>query len=172
MKWLYIRWGGILLAGLIITVLGAQRYQHEGTTISPEQLLKEQPTETARVLGTVQAGSLSSSGEGSAPAYQARFRLSGQKENLSVLYTGEKPDNLRELKSLVVVGRWNASSQKFEAHEIQLLPNFGYVAAAYLIVLIPMGLFLFHMERKVELLYTEIKSAKVYEKEEDAFDKG
>ncbi len=166
MKWLYIRWGGILLAGFLIILLGVQRYYREVSTISPEQLLQEQPTETVRVLGTVQAGSLSSSTEESATPYQARFRLAGEKENLSVWYTGEKPDNLRELKNLVVVGRWNASSQEFEAHEIQLLPNFWYVAAAYLIVMIPMGLFLFRMERKVELLYTEIKSAKVYEKEE------
>jgi cytochrome c-type biogenesis protein CcmE len=171
MKWFYIRWGGILLVGLIIAILGAQRYRQEVSAISPEQLLQEQPAGTVRVLGTVQAGSLSSSSEASA-AYQARFRFSGEKETLAVWYTGEKPDNLRELKKLVVVGRWNVSSQKFEAHEIQLLPNFGYVAAAYLIVMIPMGIFLFRMERKVELLYTEIKSAKVYESEEAAFDKG
>lgn len=172
MKWFYIRWGGILFVGLIIAILGVQRYRQEVSTISPEQLLQEQPARTVRVLGTVQAGSLSSSGEEPGSAYQARFRLSGEKENLSVWYTGEKPDNLRQLKKLVVIGRWNASSQEFEAHEIRLLPNFGYVAAAYLVVMIPMGLFLFRMERKVELLYTEIKSAKAYEPEERAFDKG
>jgi cytochrome c-type biogenesis protein CcmE len=172
MKWFYIRWGGILLTVLIITVLGVQRYRQEVSTISPEQLLRGQSTETARVLGTVQAGSLSSSSEESTPIYQARFRLSGERETLPVQYIGEKPDNLRELKSLVVVGQWNAASGEFVAREIQLLPNFGYVAAAYLIVMIPMGLFLFRMERKVELLYTEIKSAKMYEAEESAFDKG
>jgi cytochrome c-type biogenesis protein CcmE len=161
-----------MLAGCVITLLGVQRYSQEVTTIFPEQLLQDQPAGTVRVLGTVQAGSLSSLGEEAASPYQARFRLSGEKEDLSVWYTGENPDNLRELKSLVVVGRWNASSQEFEAHEIQLLPNLGYVAAAYLITLLPMGLFLFRMERKVELLYNEIKSAKVYEPEEDVFDKG
>jgi cytochrome c-type biogenesis protein CcmE len=164
MKWLYIRWGGILLAGLIITLLGVQRYYREVITISPEQLLQKQSTGTVRILGTVQAGSLSVVNGDSASAFQATFRLSsGEREVLSVLYTGERPDNLRELKSLVVVGRWNPSTQVFESHEIQLLPNYGYVAAAYLSVMIPMGLFLFRMERKVELLYTEIKSAKVYE---------
>jgi len=172
MKWLYIRWGGILLAGLIITLLGVQHYRQEVTTISPEQILQEQQTGTVRVLGTVQAGSLSSTDGESASAFQARFRLSGEREGLSVLYTGERPDNLRELKSLVVVGQWNPSTQVFESHGIQLLPNYGYVVAAYLIVMIPMGLFLFRMERKVELLYTEIKIAKVYEPEGVAFDKG
>jgi cytochrome c-type biogenesis protein CcmE len=169
MRWLYIRWGGILLAGLIITFLGLQHYRLEVETISPEQLLQERHTGTVRVLGTVQAGSLSTSEKDATSPYQARFKLSGEKEALSVFYIGTMPDNLRELKSLVVVGQWNPSTEVFDAHDIQILPNYGYVTAAYLIVMIPMGLFLFRMERKVELLYTEIKAAKVYEPEGGGF---
>ena len=171
MKWLYIRWGGILLAGLIIAFLGLQHYRLEVETISPERFLQGRQTGVVRVLGTVQAGSLFTSEKESASAFQARFKLSGDKEGLSVLYTGTMPDNLRELKSLVIVGRWNPSTEVFEAYDIQILPNYGYVTAAYLIVMIPMGLFLFRMERKVEILYTEIKSAKVYEPEGVDFDR-
>ena len=172
MKWFYIRWGGILFMGLMITLLGTQRYYREVATMSPEQLLKEQPNGIVRVLGRVQAGSLSTPGEEEASLHPATFYLTGEREGLAVRYTGEQPDNLRELKTLVVVGRWNKSTHEFKAHEISLLPNYRYVAAAYLIGMIPIGLFLFLMQRRVELLYNEIKAAKVYEPEVEAFDKG
>jgi hypothetical protein len=54
-----------------------------------------------------------------------------------------------------------------EAEEIALLPNYWFVAGAYLAGIIPIGLFLFSMERRVELLYNRIKSTKLYEPEEE-----
>ena len=158
--------------GLMITLLGSQRYHREVATMPPEEILKKQPTGIVRVLGMVQAGSLSDSGGEAASPHSATFYLTGEREGLAVRYTGEQPDNLRELKTLVVVGRLNTSTHEFEAHEISLLPNYGYVAAAYLIGMIPIGLFLFLMQRRVELLYNEIKAAKVYEPEVEGFDKG
>jgi len=172
MKWFYIRWGGILFVALMITLLGTQRYYREVATMSPEQLLREQPTGTVRVLGRVQAGSLSTPGQEETSLYRVTFYLSGEREGLRVRYIGGIADNLRELKTLVVIGRWDLSTREFEAHEISLLPNYGYVAAAYLIGIVPIGLFLFLMERRVELLYNEIKAAKAYESEVAGFDKG
>ena len=161
MKGFYLRWGIILLVGLLVVTLGIRRYYREVATIPIEQFVSKPSTQTVRVLGMVQGDSLVKE----TSMKQATFHLSGNGTSLAVRYRGEDLDSIRELKTLVVVGQWNPSTQVFEAHEIQLLPNYGYVAAAYLIVMIPMSLFLFRMERKVELLYTEIKSAKVYEPE-------
>lgn len=166
MKWFYIRWGVILAIGLVIALFGAQRYYQEVDTLSPEQLLQTQSTETLRILGLVQPGSLVLGDPNG-----IRFRLSGEQQSLPVLYTGPPTDILRELKTLVVVGRWDPAGQVFMARDIALLPNYGYVLAAYLIGVIPTGYFLFRMERKVDLLYTEIKGAKVYEPEEGGLDK-
>jgi hypothetical protein len=46
------------------------------------------------------------------------------------------------------------------------------VAGAYLAGLIPLSLFLFGMERRVEMLYNRIKTSKLYEPEEDRVDQG
>src|SRR3990172_13301289 len=140
--------------------------------MSQEQLLREQPTGTVRILGRVEAGSLSALGQEETSLHRATFYLSGEREGLPVRYIGGIADNLREVKTMVVIGRWDLSTREFEAHEISLLPNYGYVAAAYLIGMIPIGFFLFLMERRVELLYNEIKAAKAYESEVAGFDKG
>ena len=161
MKVFYIRCGAILLAAVMIALLGVWRYEREVTTVSPEELLREQPTGTVRVLGTVQPGSLMTE-----KPKGARFRLAGDRDRLSVRYTGEENDNLRELKTLVIVGRWNPISRELEADEISLVPNYGFIAAAYLIGIVPMVVFLFGMERKARLLYHEIKGTTVYRPEE------
>jgi len=162
MKWFYIRWGGILIVTAIIGVLGIQRYHREVTSISPDELLRNQPAQTVRVLGMVEAASIIKEGEGEPVAFQ----LSGEGAKVSVRYVGEENDNLRDLKMLVVGGKWNATSQVFEADQISLVPNYGFITAAYLASLIPMGLFLFNMERKVAMLYIQIKEEKVYQPEE------
>ena len=105
-------------------------------------------------------------------SHRAAFELAGEKEKVSVRYSGEAPANLRELKTLVVIGRWNSSARQFEAHEISLLPNYGFVTGAYLVGIIPLSLFLFGMERRVELLYNKIKTTKLYEPEEGKVDQG
>jgi cytochrome c-type biogenesis protein CcmE len=168
MKRFYVRWAGLLVGMLILALFGVQRYRNDLKSISPEQLLLQQPIQVVRLLGIVQAGSLVYE----PLSHQAAFELAGEKEKIAVRYSGQAPENLRELKTLVVIGRWNPSSRQFEAHEITLVPNYGFVAGAYLAGIIPIGLFLFGMERRVELLYNKIKSAKLYEPEEGRVDQG
>jgi cytochrome c-type biogenesis protein CcmE len=160
MKRFYIRWGGTLAIGIAIALLGLQRYDREVTAISPEQLLREQPTQTVRVLGRIEAGSLVKE------ATEQKFLLSGESEKVPVTYRGEETDSLRELKTLVIEGKWDPSSRTLEAQKLSLTPNYGFVTAAYLVTLVPLGLFLFHMERKVALLYIMIKEEKAYQPEE------
>jgi hypothetical protein len=107
----------------------------------------------------------------------AEFELAGPEADLLVHYDGPADDNLRELKTLVVVGHLNLTGpagsaksdgldrQRFEAHELDLLPNYGFITAAYLLALVPLALFLFGMERRVALLYTVIKGTTVYQPE-------
>lgn len=162
MKRFYIRWGGVLIITAIIGALGIQRYNRDVTAISPDRLLREQPAQAVRVLGMVEAASIVKEGEGGPVAFQ----ISGEGAKVSVRYIGEESDNLRDLKTLVIGGKWNSTSQVFEADKISLVPNYGFITAAYLASLIPMGLFLFNMERKVAMLYIQIKEEKVYQPEE------
>lgn len=159
MRGVYLRWGGALALAALIGALGAQRYYQEVATVSPERLLHNPPQETVRVLGRVEGGSLVKDPLGK----EARFQLSGEKERIAVHYIGDDSDTLRELKTIVVMGEWNGAAAEFTAKKIALIPNYGFITAAYLIALIPMGLFLFNMERKVALLYTRIKQEKVYQ---------
>jgi hypothetical protein len=104
----------------------------------------------------------------------AEFELAGQQAHLLVHYDGPADDNLRELKTLVVVGHLAANGaagsggldkQRFNAHALDLLPNYGFITAAYLLALIPLALFLFGMERRVAILYTVIKETTAYQPE-------
>ena len=80
-------------------------------------------------------------------------------------YKGPKPDNLREIKTMILIGKWNPSDNVFEARDIGLVANYGFVISAYLISLIPLAIFLFAMSRRVGLLYEEIKASKLYQEE-------
>lgn len=166
MKGFYLRWGLIFLAGAAIGVLGIQRYEREVTTIHPEELLQSDPDETVRVRGLVKGGTLQISPTGE----EVLFTLGENGAEVPVRYSGPPSDSLRELKTLVVVGQWDAREGAFRAEEIAIVPNYGFILAAYLIALVPLLFFLFHMERKVKLLYTRIKEAKVYEPEEAGID--
>ena len=159
MKGVYLRWGGALALTILIGALGAQRYYQEVAAISPERLLQNPPGQTVRVLGRVEGGSLMKGPSGK----ETRFQLGGPAEKVPVRFLGDDPDNLRELKTIVVVGRWDGTTRELEAQKIALIPNYGFITAAYLVALIPMGLFLFNMERKVEMLYTQIREEKVYQ---------
>lgn len=161
MRWFYVRWGGVFLLGLAIFLLGVRHYTRDLRTISPEQALAKRSGEEIRVRGMVVAGSL----QGGAGSEEAMFRLTGENAELAVHYRGPAAENLRELKTLVVVGRLDPESEAFLAHEIALIPNFGFVAAAYLVGLIPMALFLFRMEQKVNRLYRQIRELRLYEAE-------
>jgi len=162
----YIRWGVILLVALGIGFLGVQRYERDVAAISPDQLLPNPVAEKVRVIGTIQGGSLSKEEE----EKRAVFRLQGEKEILSVRYQGEDLDTLRELKVLVISGRWNPETREFDGASLSLIPNYGFVVAAYLIGIVPALLFLYLMERRLALLYNAVKQTKLYEPEVTAVD--
>lgn len=148
--------------GVIIGLFAMARYNREVSTIPPERLLAEQPLHTVRVLGLVEAGSLVKGASGE----PLHFMLSGGRAQVPVQYRGDDPENLRELKWLVIVGRWDPERRELEAEAISLVPNYGFVTSAYLVTLISLVLFLFHMERRVALLYIMIKGEKAYQPEE------
>ena len=157
----YLRWGVILLIGLVITGLSVQRYYREVHSLTLDQFQSLMPDGTARIIGRIEAGSLLTDKQGG----QASFTLEGDKARVPVQYKGESLDDLRELKTLVMIGQWNPSLKRFEAEALDLVPNFAFIIGAYLLLL-PLAFFLFLMEHRVLLLYNEIKDSKLYESEE------
>jgi cytochrome c-type biogenesis protein CcmE len=160
MKGFYLRWAGLLLVGVWIIAIGAQYYYREVRPLTPEQVAREHPAGSVRMIGMVEAGSIVKE----AASTPIRFSLIGNGQRIPVVYQGNDPDSLRDLKTLVVVGQWDDTSQRFLAQKINLTPNYGFITAAYL-VMVPLALFLFLMERRVRLLYNEIKLSKIYEPE-------
>ena len=157
---LYIRWGGVLVVAIVLIVLTYNHYRDNLASLVPEQVRKESPAGDVRVLGMVQGGTLETREAG-----VATFTLLGEQATLPVHYQGPPPDNLRELKILILIGTWNATAQVFEARDIGIIPNYGFVAGAYFLGLLPLVLFLFAMSRRVHFLYDEIKASKLYEEE-------
>lgn len=151
----------MLLAIIMLSILTYHHYQQDLATLSPQEILKTTPAEEVRLLGMVQGGTL----RGNVDAGEARFIVIEGDTALPVQYHGPPPENLRELKILVLIGKWNAIANVFEARDIALVTNYGYVMGAYLIGFLPLVLFVFAMSRKVCLLYTEIKESKLYQPE-------
>ncbi len=157
---LHRRWGGVFLVAIVFIVLTYNHYRDNLASLVPEQVKQETPAGEIRVLGMVQGGTLETRGAG-----EATFALLGESATLPVHYQGPPPDNLRELKILILVGTWNADRQMFEARDIGIVPNYGFIAGAYLLGLLPLALLLFTMTRRVHFLYEEIKTSKLYEEE-------
>ena len=157
---LYLRWGGVLIVAIVLIVLTYNHYRDNLASLAPQQVKQESPTGDVRVLGMVQGGTLETRGAG-----EATFALLGESTSLPVHYEGPPPDNLRELKILVLIGMWNADTQVFEARDIGIVPNYGFIAGAYFLGLLPLALLLFAMNRRVNFLYEEIKASKLYEEE-------
>ncbi len=161
-KRFYLRWMILMTIFGSISILGAVRYFQEVRTISPKTLLSIQPKETVRLMGMIDAGSFMKATENE----PFRFDLSGEGGKVAVTYTGEDPDGLlRELKTIVVIGNWESGDGEFQAKEIALVPNYGFITSAYIFSLVPLAFFLFYMERRVALLYVMIKDEKVYQPE-------
>lgn len=156
----YIRWGGVFIVAIVFIVLTYTHYRDNLASLLPRQVKQEAPAGEIRVLGMVQGGTLETRGAG-----EATFALLGESASLPVHYEGPPPDNLRELKILVLIGTWNADTQVFEARDIGIVPNYGFIAGAYLLGLLPLALLLFAMTRRVHFLYDEIKASKLYEEE-------
>ncbi len=157
---LYLRWSGLLILAIVFIMLTYNHYQHNLASLAPQQVRQENPAGEIRVLGMVQGGTLKTGEAG-----EATFALLGKNAALAVHYQGPPPDNLRELKILVLVGTWNADTRVFEARDIGIVPNYGFIAGAYVLGLLPLALFLFAMNRRVTFLYEEIKASRLYETE-------
>lgn len=158
---LYVRWGGVLIVAVALSVLTVQHYRQHLATLSPHQVKTQAPTREVRVLGMVRGGTL----KGQVDAGDATFELIEQDVSIPVHYQGPSPDNLRELKTLVLIGKWNPADNIFEARDIGLVTNYGFVVGAYVVGLMPLAIFLFAMSRRVGLLYQEIKASKLYQEE-------
>ncbi len=159
---LWVQWAVVALAAAIVAFSASRYYDQHLLTVTPEAVLDGGAgSELVRVQGLVEGGTLT----GDASSGQAAFRLRGDRDALPVEYNGPPPENLRELKTLVVIGRWDAERRVFLAQDLALIPNYGFVVSAYLVALLPLALFTFLMERRVRLLYNEIKQAKLYEPE-------
>ena len=161
MKSFYAKWGGLLLAIILLGLLTFQHYQKDLAVVSPQEVLAQSSHGEVRLLGMVRGGTL----QGHVDDGQAQFEVIDNDSAISVQYQGPPPDNLRELKVLVLIGTWNPTSQVFEARDIGLVTNYGYVLGAYFIGLFPLLVFIFGMSRKVGLLYAEIKESKLYQPE-------
>lgn len=166
MSSLSVRWLILVAVAAAVTLLGAQRYFREVRTVSPAAVASGTTPDATRVMGRVEAGTLTATPDGR----NATFALSADGTVIQVNYEGEKPDNLRALKTLVVVGQWDPAARMFRAQAIDLVPNFGFIVASYILTLVPLGVFVFVMERRVKLLYTEIKQSKIYTPEVGALD--
>ena len=162
MTWFYVRWLGLFILSMVFVFLVDQRYTHTLKTI-PLKTVRTQPASQTpvRVMGMVSSGSLQGNlGEG-----QAAFELVDGADTLAVLYNGLPPENLRELKTVVMIGQWDPAAQVFHAHEMGLVPHFGFVVSAYAVAFLPIMVIIFFMGRKVMLLFQEIKQSKLYEPE-------
>ncbi|UCE63017.1 MAG: cytochrome c maturation protein CcmE [Nitrospirota bacterium] len=157
----YARWAALIVIALILSGLTYQHYQQNLASVTPEWIVKNNssPTPSIRLEGMVKSGSLS----GNLDEGQAEFQLVGDSANVAVHYNGSPPENLRELKTLIVVGQWDPAQQVFRAREIVLVTNYGFVVSAYLVAMIPLILLVFSMSRKVTSLFQVIKESKLYE---------
>ena len=158
---LAIQWSGILIVAMVLSGVTYQHYQHHLATLSPLQVREQVSGQTVRVLGMVRGGTLA----GQVASGDATFELIENGTIIPVQYHGPPPDNLRELKALVLIGTWNPSDHLFEARDIGLVTNYGFVVGAYLIGLVPLAMFLFAMSWRVRRLSAEMKASTRYQEE-------
>jgi cytochrome c-type biogenesis protein CcmE len=162
----YARWT-IMVGGIILlAMMTYHQYQRDLSTISLATLLNSPGTsETVRIQGMVKSGTLS----GAVDQGQATFELIDGSTTLSVEYAGLPLENIRELKTMVLIGHLDPETKTFKAKDTALINNFGFVTAAYLIAVISLGWFIFAMSQRVMVLFKEIKEEKLYEPENEPF---
>ena len=161
----YTRWSVLVGIAIILAFLTNQHYQEHLASVTPEWVLNNTSSASKhiRLEGMVKSGTLN----GNLQAGQADFQLEGESTSVRVHYAGAPPENLRELKTLIVVGQWNPEHQVFQAGEIALVTNYKFVISAYLVALLPLILLVFSMSQKVTSLYQVIKESKVYEPQQE-----
>ena len=148
-----------------MAIMTYHQYQRDLSTISLATALNTPATsETVRIEGMVKSGTLS----GAVDEGQATFELIDGQTTLPVEYAGPPLENIRELKTMVLIGHLDHETKTFKAKDTALIDNFGFVAAAYLLTVIALGWSLFAMSQRVMVLFKEIKDEKLYEPEIDS----
>jgi cytochrome c-type biogenesis protein CcmE len=165
----YIRWALIMGGALLLGILTYQDYHHRLTTVPFQAIVHKDglSSDPVRIQGMVESGTLA----GDLAQGQATFEFTADSVTIPVIYEGPPPENLRELKILVFKGRWDPQEQVFRAQDAALLPNYGFVAAAYLISFLVLAWMVFAMNRRVMVLFKEVKESKLYESEVDSLAK-
>jgi cytochrome c-type biogenesis protein CcmE len=158
----YARWA-IMVGGIILlAMMTFQQYQRDLSTISLATVSNGTATsEPVRIQGMVKSGTLS----GAVDQGQATFELVDGSTTLPVEYAGPPLENIRELKTMVLIGHLDPETKIFKAKDTALINNFGFVAAAYLIAVLSLGWAIFAMSQRVMVLFKEIKEEKLYEPE-------
>ncbi len=154
-----LRLGVIVATAVVIMALSVYRYNREVRTTAPGQLVYYPSTFGVRVLGIIEAGSILRT------PTELFFDLSKEGGRVRVRYIGEKTDDLRDLKTIVVVGNWDKTENELIGTQIALDPHYGFVAAAYAIAFGALAVFLFTMEREKAALYLQIKQEQIYQPE-------
>lgn len=164
MTGLYSRWAVMIGLTLVIAFMTYNRYQQHLSTVPFKDLMGHTSvSQEVRIQGMVKSGTLT----GDSTQGQATFELMQDTMTLPVEYQGPPLENIRELKTMVFIGKWDKEANLFRAKDTALMDNFGFVAAAYLIVIIPMVWVLFAMSQRVMVLFKDIKDEKLYEPEVD-----
>jgi cytochrome c-type biogenesis protein CcmE len=161
---LYARWAIIVGGILLLALMTFQQYQRDLSTISLSTVLNSPATsEPVRIQGMVKSGTLA----GAVDQGQATFELMDGSNTIPVEYAGPPLENIRELKTIVLLGHLDHESKIFKAKDTALINNFAFVAAAYVIVVLSLGWAIFAMSQRVMVLFKEIKEEKLYEPEID-----
>ena len=160
----YTRWAIMMGGILLLAMMTFQQYQRDLSTISLATVLNSPATsETVRIQGMVKSGTLS----GAVDQGQATFELMDGPTTLPVEYAGPPLENIRELKTIVLLGHLDHETKTFKAKDTALISTFGFVAAAYVITVFSLGWAIFAMSQRVMVLFKEIKEEKLYEPENE-----
>jgi len=164
MTGLYTRWAIMVGGLLLLAMMTFQQYQRDLSTLSLATVVtRPASSEPVRIQGMVKSGTLS----GDTEQGQATFELIDGPTTLPVEYAGPPLENIRELKTMVLIGQLDPATKIFKAKDTALINNFGFVAAAYLLTVMSICWALFAMSQRVMVLFKEIKDEKLYEPEID-----
>ncbi len=161
----YTRWAVMVGGIILLAIMTFNQYQRDLSTIPLTKVVNGTATsKPVRIQGMVKSGTLA----GSTEQGQATFELIEGSITLPVEYAGPPLENIRELKTLVLIGHLDPVTRTFKAQDTALINNFGFVAAAYILTVITLVWSLFAMGQRVMVLFKEIKEEKLYEPENDA----
>jgi len=160
----YARWAVMIGGIILLAMMTFQQYQRDLSTISLATVLNSPATsKTVRIQGMVKSGTLT----GAVDQGEANFDLVDGPTTLPVEYAGPPLENIRELKTIVLLGHLDHETKTFKAKDTALISNFGFVAAAYVITVFSLGWAIFAMSQRVMVLFKEIKEEKLYEPENE-----